>query len=240
MKKALIPILIFICVIPVFSQTDSGNEINAEGYSKTKVTPDLASFTITVDKENQTEKMAIKELNEEIEKVQKVLLSIGFTKKNIKIADYKVSSNEDDDGKKEYSAMNMLVIDFPLDNKVIEAFYQGIQNENIKDLDVDFDTQISEELEKTTRQRLVQLAIADARSNAENIAKALEVKISNVKSVSKFTVRDMSMALSLKAASVTANMGFMAPNPKTSFDKFEVQEIELEESITVVYEIVKK
>ncbi len=32
----------------------------------------------------------------------------------------------------------------------------------------------------------------------------------------------------------------LGPNPKTSFDKFEVEEIELEETITIVYGIVKK
>jgi hypothetical protein len=43
--------------------------------------------------------------------------------------------------KKEYSATNTLSIDFALNNKVIEAFYQEIQNENLKDLDVEFETQ---------------------------------------------------------------------------------------------------
>jgi uncharacterized protein YggE len=49
---------------------------------------------------------------------------------------------------------------------------------------------ISEELERTIRQKLVQIAIADAKSYAENVANTLNVKIANVKQVSKFSPRN--------------------------------------------------
>jgi uncharacterized protein YggE len=242
MKKTVVLFLFLICSISTFSQTTSGNEITSEGNSKTKVKPDLATLRVTVEKKNLIEKNAIKELNEEVEKLQKVLLKIGFTDKNIKISEYKVYSEENEENKKEFSVTNTLIIDFALDNKLIETFYQEIQNENIKDLDVEFETQISEELEKTTRQKLVQIAIADARSNAENIAKALDVKINNVKQVSKYNIRELAVA-SMKVGELKFNKpvaAAMAPNPKTSFDKFEVEEKELEETITIIYEIVKK
>lgn len=242
MMKKIIAILVFsICSISTFSQTNSGNEIMAQGSSKTKVKPDLAYLRVTVEKENQVERNAIKELNEEIDKLQKVLFKIGFTEKNIKISDYKVSSNQNDDNKKEYSATNTLSIDFPLNNKVIEAFYQEIQIENIKDLDVEFETKISAELENRVRQKLVQIAIADAKSYAENVANTLNVTINNVKQVSKFSPRDYFTASEkVSEMKFDKTMAASAPNPKTSFDKFEVEEIELEETITIVYEIVKK
>lgn len=240
--KKIIAILVFsICSISTFSQTNSGNEIMAQGSSKTKVKPDLANLRVTIEKENQVERNAIKELNEEIDKLQKVLFKIGFTEKNIKISDYKVSSNENDDNKKEYSATNTLSIDFPLNNKVIEAFYQEIQIENIKDLDIEFETKISAELENRVRQKLVQIAIADAKSYAENVANTLNVTINNVKQVSKFSPRDYFTASEkVSEMKFDKTMAASAPNPKTSFDKFEVEEIELEETITIVYEIVKK
>lgn len=237
--KRIIPILIFlVCTVQSFSQT-SGSEITADGYSKTRVKPDLASLSITIEKQNLIEKTAIKELNEEIEKLQKALFKIGFTEKNIKISEYKISSNKNSDNKKEYSVTNSLSINFSLDNKLIEAFYQEIQNENIKDLDVDFETYLSEELEKASRQKLVQIAIADAKNNADNIAKALNVKIINVKQVSKYTIRDMSM-YAMKSDQVKFVRPIAAASaPRTSFDKFEVVEKELEETISIVYEISK-
>lgn len=238
--KRITLFLMLICTIPSFSQTNSVNQIIAEGNAKKMVKPDLASLRIMVIKQNLVEKNAIKELNEEVEKLHKVLLRIGFTTKHIKIADYIVSSDENDD-KKEYTATNTLSVNFALDNKIIEAFYQGIQSENLKDLDIDFDTQISEELEKSIRQLLVQKAIADAKNNADNIAQALDVKIVNVNQVSKYTYRDIPYA-SQKVDEVKFNKPkiAMAPPPPTAFDKFEVEEMELSETITIIYEIIKK
>lgn len=240
--KNIIAIFVFsIFTISAFSQSASGNEISAEGSARIKVKPDLANFRITIEKQNIVEKTAIKELNEEIEKLQKALFRIGFTEKNIKISDYNISSEENNDGKKEYSAMNTLSIDFAIDSKLIDAFYQEIQSENMKDLDVDFETQMSEELEKTTRQKLVQIAVLDAKSNAENIAKVLDVKINNVKQVSKYNLRELAVsAMKTDQVKFISPMAAMPAAPKTSFDKFEVEEKELEETITIVYEIVKK
>ena len=241
MKKHLTILTFILVTLNSFSQNSSGNEITAEGIAKTKVKPDLASFRISVEKRNLVEKVSIKELNEEIEKLQKLLVRIGFTEKNIKISEYKVSSSENNSDKKEYTTLNTFVAEFNLDNKLIEAFYQEIQNENLKDSDIEFETQISEELEKSTRQKLVKIAISDAKSNAENIANALEVKLLYVKQVSKFTMRDFASASMMKVSEVKFAKPMMAmPNQKTSFDKFEVEEKELEETITIIYEITKK
>lgn len=242
MKKHLTILAFVLLTFNSFSQNKTGNEITAEGIAKMKVKPDLASFRISVSKRNLVEKISIKELNEEIEKVQKLLLRIGFTEKNIKISEYKVSSDEHNDNKKEYTSENTLVVEFALDNKIIEEFYQEIQNENLKDSDIDFETQVSDQLEKTTRQNLVKIAIGEAKSNAENIANALEVKLLNVKQVSKFTMRDFESASMMKVSEIKMGkvMPAMASNQKTSFDKFDVEEKELEETITIVYEIINK
>lgn len=241
MKKIITIFVFSFFAIQTFSQTKTGNELVAEGIAKTKIKPDLANFKITVTKQNTIEKTAIKELNQEIEKLQNVLSKLGFTEKNVKISEYKISK-DDYQNRKEFSATNTLSVDFVLDNKRIEGFYQEIQNENLQDVDIEFETQISESLEKTTRQKLVQNAILDAKNNAENIATALNVKLNNVKQVSKYNLRDITYS-SIKMDEVK----FLKPrvasemmNPKTSFDKFEVMEVELEETINIVYEIANK
>lgn len=241
MKRKFIIFTFLVITLNLFSQNNSGNELTAEGNAKTKVKPDLASFRISIEKRNLIEKTSIKELNEEIEKLQKLLLRIGFTDKNIKISEFKVSSNQDNNEKKEYQTSNTLIVTFNLDNKLIETFYQEIQNENLKDADIEFETQISEELEKITRQKLVKNAINDAKSNAENIANVLEVKLVNIKQVSKYGMRnlDVSSYKNIDIVKFAKPMTAMS-NQKTSFDKFEVEEKELEESITIIYEITKK
>ena len=71
MKKIITIFIFSFFSIQTFSQTKTGNELVAEGIAKTKIKPDLANFKITVTKQNTIEKTAIKELNQEIEKLQK-------------------------------------------------------------------------------------------------------------------------------------------------------------------------
>jgi uncharacterized protein len=241
MKKLFIIVLFLFITLNASSQENKGNEITTEGVAKKKVKPDLARIRITIEKHNIIEKNSIKELNEEIAKLQKLLQKIGFTEMNIKISEYKVSSNLDNNDKKEYTALNTLVVEFNLNNRLIESFYQEIQNESIKDADVEFETQISEELEKNTRQKLMLVAIEEARQNAQNIANALDVKLLNVKQASKFLMRNYDSASMIKVDQVKfASPAKQEINERTSFSKFEVEEKELEETITLIYEISKK
>ncbi|MCG2612584.1 SIMPL domain-containing protein [Flavobacterium sp. SM15] len=241
MIKKLTLITALILTSFSFAQTNNGNELSSEGNSKVKVKPDIAIFRISIEKRNTIEKVAIKELNEEVEKLSKTLLNLGFTSKNIKVSDYDISKNENEENKNEYVVTNSLNIEFGLDNKLIDNFYQELQQGTHSDLNVDFVTQISSELEKSTKLKLVQLAIEDAKRNAENMSKSLNVKLGDVKNVSKFGNRlEYSGKFADLKVAAAESRKFSAPMPKTSFDKFEVEEEELEESITITFEILKK
>lgn len=227
----------------VFSQPTNPNEITSEGNAKMKIKPDVALFDITVQKENEIEKNAIKDLNEEVEKLQQLLFKLGFTSSNIKISGYKVSNDSrySNNNKKNFVASNSLKLQFNINNKVINDFYQELQNGNFTDLEIEFDSQLSDELEKESRKKLIKLAIADAKSNAENIANALNLNLGNVKHVSKgYNEVYAAYSKNLGSVDIKADKEMALPGPKSSFDKFEVEEKELEEKITIIYEIVKK
>lgn len=234
-KKIALFFLLFV-TFNSFSQIETGNEIVAEGYASSKVKPDIASITITIEKENSIEKDALKELNFEIDKLQKTLTKLGFNNNQIKISDYSISSSKEDNEKR-YSATNKLVIELALNNKVIDAFYQEIQLNNHKDLDVEFETKLSAELEKSTTTKLVQLAIQDAKLNADNIAKTLNIKLGNIKRVSKYN--DRILGYDLKVDQVKFVKAGIAKNdmPSSVFNNYDVEEKEYEERITIVYEI---
>jgi hypothetical protein len=79
-----------------FSQTNSENEIMAEGSSRAKSETWYSEFENNNWKQKiSVEKNAIVELNEEIEKLQKRhFFKIGFTENHIRISDYKISSTK--------------------------------------------------------------------------------------------------------------------------------------------------
>jgi uncharacterized protein YggE len=239
MLKQLILITITFFHLNSFSQSKNPNEIIAEGSSKIKIRPDLVTFTLTVEKRDTIEKDAIRSLNLEIDKLIRSLYKLGFTDKTIKISDYSVSSDQDDEEKKKYTTTNILKLEFGLDTKLIDELYKEIQDAELKDLDIEFETKVSDSLEKATRLKLVQLAIEDAKINATNISKTLGIKLVRIKQVSKY-VQGM-----LGVTTVANQVMFTPPkivrdgdvSKPTSFEKFQVEDVELEEKITIVYEI---
>ena len=238
MKKLTI-LLLFTCV-NIFAQTPvNTSEIIAQGSAKIKVKPDVVTLTIDISKEDASEKTALKQLNDEVGKLQSFFAKIGFAASSIKIENYKITADRYSEDEKKFRALNTLKIEFKLDTKVLDAFYQELQAGNYKDVLVDYETGLSPELEKATRKTLVQKAIEDAKDNADNIAKALSVKIVKVKSVSKFGNNDMPYSIVEETKYKPLAMAANAPAPPTAFSKYEVTEIELEESITIVFEIGK-
>jgi uncharacterized protein len=236
-KQIVITALTFIS-LNALSQPQNSNEMVVEGVAKIKAKPDLVTFTLNVEKKDVTESSSITLLNKEIDALVKSLNEIGFDNKSIKISDYNVSGVQDEQKKKLYSATSNLKLEFGLDTKRIDAIYNTILKADLKDIDISFEVKLSDSLEKAIRIKLVQFAIEDAKSNAYNIAKTLNIKLAGIRKVQK-----TSQGLLETDKAVTAN--FTPPKLvsdrevryTTPFDKFQVDDIELLEDITIVYEI---
>lgn len=241
-KSSVLSLLTIFSLFPfnAFSQNKKLAEITAEGNSKLRVKPDNVTFTLTIEKTDTIEKNVIKILNQEIQSLSESLEKLGFQSKSIKISDYRVSSSIDNDNTfKRYTASNILKVEFKLDNKIIDALYTEIQTNNFKDLDINYETSISDSLEKSTRVLLVEMAIEDAKSNAANISKKLGLTITKVKQVYKENTRYTYLANNVTVVKFTPPkiVGDTDMSYSTSFDKFQVEDTELEEKITVVYEV---
>ena len=224
----------------VFCQIKDSNEIVSEGGAKVKVKPDVAIIKLTVEKRDTDEKNAVNLVNLEMDTLVKCLYSVGFTDKIIRISDYDISGYQNDLEEKWYTATNSLNIEFGLDRKLIDALYRKIEQAGLKDLEISFETKVSDSVEKATRTKLTQYAIEDAKQNATNIASALNAKLVKVKNVIKYREGYFGTP---PPPLYTQQIRFTPPVINeiniitTSFDKFQLEEIELEEKITIVYQI---
>lgn len=240
LQKTFLLTALLILHISVFSQNKKLAEITADGNSSLKIKPDIVTFTLSIEKNDSIEKNVIKILNEEVQSLSRALEKLGFQNKSIKISDYRISSSFDDETKqKNYTASNVLKLAFKLDNKLIDALYNEIQTNNFKDLDFTYETGISDSLEKATRVLLVQMAIDNAKENAANISKSLGLTITKVKQVYKEKNQIHVMADDFDYVRFTSPVVVSNSEVynKTAFDNFQVEENELEEKITVVYEV---
>lgn len=234
MKK----ILLLLLTATAFAQTPKTGELTAEGSASMKVMPDVVTLTVSVSKQNESEKNALKELNDEVAKLESFFKKVGIPPKSIKIASYNINDDyRDDKDKKVYQANNSLTITFELDAKLLDAFYGELQAGNYKDVSVNYDTSLSEALQKKVQAELMDKAIADAKQKGEAIAKSLGVKITGISNVSKY---GRNIVEEVKYASMEMNApADYAPAPPTVFSKYEMQETEEEEQITIVFEISK-
>jgi uncharacterized protein len=237
MPKLIFATLMVLIYSQLFAQSKASNEIVAEGAAKMKVKPDVATFMLTVSKIDTVEKNVLRNLNKAVDELVRSLSSLGFKSDNIKIASYDLSSSMDRFRNKEYTATNELIINFKIDNKLIGDFYSEIEEAGTEDVDVSFETSLSDSLEKVSRSKLVQQAVADARTNATNIAQALNLRIKKVKQVQKYgLITDIPQIEMVKLSPVMIRRDSQVKE-NTAFARFQVQEVELEEKITVIYEI---
>lgn len=242
MYKTLLAFVLLVTTSFSYAQkATNDDEIIVEGIAKTKVKPDVAIFTLKIEKTDSIEKKALEKLNKEVDAIVKSLYKIGFTNTTIKISDYAVANSRNEENYKDkYVASTVLMLEFGLDTKLINDLYEQVQLEGHEDLDISFESKLSDSVEKLSRIKLVAQAINNAKENAAHISKALNVKLLGVKQASKnqdvffersalYRVEDLK-----KAAPPQRNDRMMF---QSAFDKFEVQEIELEERITIIYRI---
>ena len=241
MKRQILLICTLFFSLNIFAQSNNQDEIVVEGSAKMKVKPDLVIFTLSVSKKDTTEKFALQKLNKEIDDVVKSLYKLGFTDSSIKISDYGISSNTNNRDEKYYSALNILKVEFAINTKLINALFAAFENGSFEDLDISYETFISQNLEKTTLQKLIQLSILDAKQNAENICKALGIKTKRVKQIVKDRYNSFVTPPAIKSIQYTSPVAKKDSEVtyNTSFEKFDVEEKEMGEHITIVYEISK-
>ena len=241
MKRQILLICTLFFSLNIFAQSNNQDEIVVEVNAKMKVKPDLVIFTLSVSKKDTTEKLALQKLNKEIDDVIKNLNRLGFTDSSIKISDYGISSNTNNRDEKYYSALNILKVEFAINTKLINALFAAFKNGSFEDLDISYETFISQTLEKTTLQKLIQLSILDAKQNAENICKALGIKTKRVKQIVKDRYNSLVTPPAIKSIQYTSPVAKKDSEVtyNTSFEKFDVEEKEMGEHITIVYEISK-
>jgi uncharacterized protein YggE len=242
-----IPGILFLCCLGTLvsfvcaAQANGNGEIISEGSAKIKIQPDVASLSFSVVKKDSVEKNALAKLNKEISALSGMLARLGIRDKEIKISAYDISSSDsryDITETKVYSATNSLALEFTLNAKLLDAIYAGIHADSISDVDIRFETKLSDSLDKITRKVLVQKAIADAEANAKNIAGALKLKLVKVKQVLKRNENYPPYPMEISGINFPVQKieEIKEDNLITSFYKFNVEDIELEEKITIVFE----
>jgi hypothetical protein len=232
-------LLLLSCTLTRLSaQQNIPDEIVAEGTARLRVNPDVIVLTISVHKQDSIERRLFQQVNQSVERLQKILNGIGFSDSAIRVAGYTVSGSDyGEKGPKMYSARNTLVLTFAVENRLMDAVYTQLQRSNLQDLEVEWQSRLSDNLEKASRRQLVQLAVENARSNAADMARALDIQLGQVKHVSKTAEGGINVKLELFKNAPPPASGATQISYNTALGKFGLEPIELEERIVIAYGI---
>ncbi len=224
-----------------FAQNTSVEQtISLLGEATKKVNPDVAMISFSITGKDKEENVALTKLNTQTQQVIDKLVNAGFTKDQLKIADYNL--NEDYDylnGKSKkigYVAAQTIVLKFKLEKEKLSKLFGKFSNEKTENVTVNFGTEISDEIQEKTTNELIILAIQDATKKANIIAGASKLKIKTTKDI-EYKVASNSYNTYAAGETRVRFSSAMTKNDtaESSFLNINVNEVELSETIKIIF-----
>lgn len=210
--------------------------LKVNGTAHIRVAPDQAVINMTVKSVDMDINQAVKQLEAKSGKLSEKLRAAGFRREEIKTSQLSVQENGRwrngeyiDSG---YVAQQFIELKFKRDQQRITRLLEAFAQEDGADAMFQFGFALSDDARQQAYEELIGKAVADARSKASVIAKASGVKLGKVRSIvyGQPDFRPVPMQyemMDMKARGVE----------EQSFTEMEAQEIELNDSITVYWDL---
>lgn len=234
MKKLLL--VMVLASGTLFGQTDqttSKSTVTVNGTSKVYVTPDMTELNIHVSSLKMDIAEATKAIGDQTQKYLKILKDLGFKETDVKTTNFSASKNRIyrasgpvDSG---YVVSQNLTVKFAYNQVTLQAI--AARFSGVKDpVDFNIGFYISDQLREKTEAELQGKAVADARKKATNLSAAAGVKMTTVKAI--VYGNDVSAPVYYKDQRMFAMTEMAADGANLSFSP---QEMELQETVTVVW-----
>jgi uncharacterized protein len=224
----------FISALPAFAQTQKNPSLEIKGEAHLKVRPDLTVVNISFSAINMVFNKAVKEVNDKNDVLIKQLEKSGFKKSEIKGSSFTAGKNtiwsRDRSIDSGFVASQTVVLEFLYTKervtKLVEAF-----TESTVGLAFNFSFILSDSATKTARNKLIELAITDAKEKADLITRTSSTKLGTIQSIQYGNFNNMQpQPLMYKAMENNQS----AP---AGFGGLNVADIELADEITVLWNI---
>lgn len=235
MKKLL---LIFVLASgTLFGQTDqqtSKSTVTVNGTSKVSITPDMTELNIHVSSIKMNMADATKAIGDQTQQYLKILKQLGFQESDVKTTHFSASKNRVyrqkgviDSG---YVVSQNLTVKFGYNQSTLQKIVARF-SEAKDPVDFNIGFYISDALREKTEADLQGKAVADARKKATNLSTAAGVKMAAVKAI-LYGSSDAQGPMYYKSDMRMFANAEMSDGVNLSFAP---QEIELQETVTVVW-----
>ena len=242
MKKTHLFIFLLIATSTICYSQNNEKTLKIIGKAKQTITPDLVNFSFDFSVKDKDQIQAQLKLTNETNKLVDFLLSLNYSKNDIKLSSYSISEdydyNSDKPKKIGYEATSKIEIAIKFDALNISKFIDTIGKQNFKFMSYIFNNDISEKLKNIIRDSLIQQAIENATNSANTIAKQAKIELLGIQSI---LYNDYVFNFNL-GSPMNINPPSMNKSQYIDFKIYNLtlKESEIFEEVTIIWEIKNK
>lgn len=214
------------------SKEETIRKISTEGTGKMTVAPDWITTYMTVTSKGMDYNKVVQDLKSKASALEKQLVMAGFPKQDLKTSSYTVNKNvvwaegrSIDSGFVGHQSFN---IEFENNRKKVADLVKALGESKVS-VNFNFAFGLSPSKKTSVRDQLIKAAVKDAKEKAKVIADASEVKL---KSIIKINYGHPEFR-----GPMQYQRDAMAMEKADQFGGFNLKDIELTDSITIVWEI---
>ncbi|MCK3684316.1 SIMPL domain-containing protein [Maribellus sp. YY47] len=187
MKRIILSLAVLLFSLGSFAQNNQGAIISVEGKSLVKLMPEDLSFTVNLSvKDNNYTKCAEMAV-EKMDNIKKLFVKNGIDKDLLKANNYSIREIQKYDPELRQSVFDGYEANIPVtirtkrDYKKNDKIFELIKDNLESNFNLNFS--LSEEQMNAVKEKLITLAVQDARQKAEWIAKASGTTLGKIKNI---------------------------------------------------------
>ena len=187
MKRIILSLALVVFSLGSFAQNNQGGIITVEGKSSVKLAPEDISFTVNFSVKDENYKQCAEMSVEKMDEIKKLFIENGIDEELIKTNSFSIREVQKYDPQLRQSVFEGYEANIPVTIRTKKDYEKNDKIfELIKDnLESNFNLSfaLSEEQMETVKEKLIQLAIEDAKQKASVIAKSADVQLGKIKSI---------------------------------------------------------
>ncbi|WP_319267827.1 SIMPL domain-containing protein [uncultured Draconibacterium sp.] len=187
MKKTILSLAIMLFAFGSFAQNNQNGILTVEGKSSVKLAPEEISFTVNFSVKNDDYKQCAEMSVEKMDEIKKLFIKNGIDEDLIKTNSFSIREVQKYDPQTRKSVFDGYEANIPVtirtkkdyekNDKIFELIKDNLQS------NFNLNFALSEEQMEAVKEKLIKLAVEDAKQKAAVIAQSAELEIGKIKSV---------------------------------------------------------
>ncbi|WP_297093335.1 SIMPL domain-containing protein [uncultured Draconibacterium sp.] len=241
MKRIILSLAVVFFSLGSFAQNNQGGIITVEGKSSVKLAPEEISFTVNFSVKDENYKQCAEMSVEKMDEIKKLFIENGIDEELIKTNSFTIREVQKYDPQTRKSVFDGYEANIPVtirtkkdyekNDKIFELIKDNLQS------NFNLSFALSEEQMESVKEKLIQLAVEDAKQKATVIAKSADVQLGKIKSIQYGEPRLIGLRNSNMELMRSETMPLLSASKADITSVLSPDEIEMRTNIVIAWEI---